>query len=825
MTIEKFVYAILMSFGLTACVDQAAPKSDAPILIDTSDRFARSNLAGNLITTAIQSELDLDIVFYPSDFLPSNGYAILDKNLSAEEIEQQILPIYPSGDKDSFRVGTMRGSDIRNFVLNRTNRAYRVDLQVAGLEYELKYEGGLPTIYQIGRPHGLPLEDRAHYRVAISNEAFFSPFPGYRYGNSLESRFQFEPGDYSAKAALKSYLSGLKSLPLLDEVRAKISMTTGGVVNEVLPIQQIQGRAHLSPYRGKVVTTQGVITAVAELEDGGTELYIQSETDDQDELTSNAINVYLEGTRTDLAEGVRVQVTGTVYEVITAQGLTRTAIRELRDFKVLAQGITLPEPVLIGTGGLQAPNLLVSSYRGNVNQKSQLNLNDGMDFWESKEGMRIRVARPVVVGFRGGAEKFDDNKRYLTLFVRPEGVSPAEHLSASNGLLFSPKDQRFNPEVIRISSNELAPKVDPKFVFDIGDQFSYDLVGIMSFQTNNFGDGEFTMFVTGNFSATSSLKSLDQKPKSSLVADQDRLTVASFNVENLSGVLGTRIERMAKTIGTNLGCPDVLNLPEIQDNNGVDFGEGSAADITLSSIIKKIDCPGSDYRYLNIDPIPNSDGGEPGGNIRVAMLYNAARIEFVARGNPGPLDETVILPGGTLSQNPGRIYPNDPAFARTRKPLVAEFKFKGKTFYVIGLHLNSKLGDSSPFSVEQPVLFKSDIERSKLTGKINGFVAEILHQDPQAKVLVVGDCNAYWNENSMKILAGDFMDNMMTYPGLLPQNQWYTSNYDGNATAIDHIFASKSLMRMEPQFTIVHLNSDFMDKISDHDPIIARFKF
>ncbi|HYX39411.1 MAG TPA: endonuclease/exonuclease/phosphatase family protein [Oligoflexus sp.] len=825
MKLNKHLTALVLMFGSLSCVDDADPREDAPILIDTSDRFLRSNLAGNLITTAMQKELDVDIVFYPSDFLPSNGYAILGKNLTEEEIDQQLLPIYPSGDKDTFRVGTLRGSEIRDFILNRSNKYYRVDVQVAGVEYDIQYEGGLPTIYQVTRPHGLPLEERANYRVAISNEAFFSPFPGYRYGNSFENNFQFEPGDYSAKDTLKKYLQKMKSLPLLNEERATIRMNNKGGVEGVLSIPELQGEAHLSPYRGKTVTTEGVITAVAEIEEGGTELYIQTLNDDSKPLTSNAINVYLPGSRSDLEARVKIQVTGTVYEVMTAQGLTRTAIREVSNLTILDRGVTLPETVKIGPDQLQVPNAVVSSYRGNINQKPTLNLADGLDFWESLEGMLIEIIRPEVVGFRGGKEKYDDSKRYLTLYVRPEGSSPAEQLSGANGLLLNPLVNDYNPEVIRISSSELAPRVSPDYVFNIGDKFSYNLQGILSFQTNTFGDGEFAMFVTGQFSSTSSVKSLAEKPKARFVGDQDHVTIGTFNVENLAGILDERIKRLGQAISTNLRCPDVLNLPEIQDNNGVDFGEGSAADITLSSIIKSINCPGSDYRPLNIDPVPNSDGGEPGGNIRVSMIYNAARVQFEQIGNAGPMDETFVLPGGRLNQNPGRLFPNDPAFTRTRKPLVAEFSFKGQRFYVIGVHLNSKLGDSSPWSIEQPVIFRSDFDRAKLTGRINRFIADLMAQDRDAKVMVLGDFNAYWHEPSMKILAGDFMQNLMTYGDLVPKNQWYTANYDGNASAIDHVMASKALLNFEPELDIVHLNSDYMDKISDHDALVARFRF
>jgi hypothetical protein len=36
---------------------------------------------------------------------------------------------------------------------------------------------------------------------------------------------------------------------------------------------------------------------------------------------------------------------------------------------------------------------------------------------------------------------------------------------------------------------------------------------------------------------------------------------------------------------------------------------------------------------------------------------------------------------------------------------------------------------------------------------------------------------------------------------------------------------SKALLDFEPELDIIHLNSNFMDKISDHDALVARFRF
>jgi predicted extracellular nuclease len=303
------------------------------------------------------------------------------------------------------------------------------------------------------------------------------------------------------------------------------------------------------------------------------------------------------------------------------------------------------------------------------------------------------------------------------------------------------------------------------------------------------------------------------------------LVVASWNVENLGGTDADRIRDTAGIISTHLKCPDVLSMPEVQDNNADNIFGGSAADQTLANLIKALKCPGSDYRPINIDPIPFRDGGEFGGNIRVAMIYNAARVSFTPKGHPTASSDTFVESNGSLNQNPGRIDPRNPALEGSRKPLVAEFFFKGQRVFVIGNHFNSMLGEGSPLGAMQPYRFRTEKSRTAIAGVVRNFIEELRSRDANAHLVVAGDFNSYHQSNSMQTLAGDFLINMMTADGLFPRNRWFTTNYDGNSGAIDFIFASRPLMMKEPEFEILHLNSPFMVRLSDHDPIMARFKF
>ena len=53
-----------------------------------------------------------------------------------------------------------------------------------------------------------------------------------------------------------------------------------------------------------------------------------------------------------------------------------------------------------------------------------------------------------------------------------------------------------------------------------------------------------------------------------LTGTGDRLTIASYNVENLNSFAGVRFEGLASHIINNLKSPDIIALQQIQDNNG-----------------------------------------------------------------------------------------------------------------------------------------------------------------------------------------------------------------------------------------------------------------
>jgi len=128
-----------------------------------------------------------------------------------------------------------------------------------------------------------------------------------------------------------------------------------------------------------------------------------------------------------------------------------------------------------------------------------------------------------------------------------------------------------------------------------------------------------------------------------------------------------------------------------------------SANLTLSTLTAAISAAGGpNYTFTDIVPVDDQDGGQPGGNIRVAYLYKPNLIRLYKPNPGGPLDANEVLAGPTLKYNPGRIEPANDAWTASRKPLAAQWEVIGKAgakkpnvFFTVNVHFGSKGGSSS----------------------------------------------------------------------------------------------------------------------------------
>lgn len=603
---------------------------------------------------------------------------------------------------------------------------------------------------------------------------------------------------------------GAKSLPvtITDTETRSGSATITVTILTVNTISEIQGSAHRSPLTGQAVLTRGVVTVVR-----NNGFWIQSQIPDGDNATSDGLFVFTNSAPT-VAVGDLVRVGGTVAEFraggASSGNLTLTELTSPTT-TVLSSGQPLPAPTVIGSGGRVPPAVVINDDgSGSVEAQPPATFDaatDGIDFYESLEGMLVQVNDAVVVG---------PTNDFNEIWVLGDGGTAASLRTARGGILISATD--FNPERIQLDDTLYPGGAAAWPQVNVGARLTVPVVGVV-----DYGFGNFEVLVTDTLTVDTSTEVT--REVTPLTNADEALTVATFNVENLGGTASpAEFATRAQQIVNHLGSPDIVVLEEIQDNNGATNNGVTDAAITFNTLISAIQTAGGPvYAFTQINPLDGQDGGEPGGNIRVGFLYNPARVTFTARpGGDATTANSVFCTGGTplLTFNPGRIDPTNAAFATSRKPLVGQFQFNGEPIFVIGLHFNSKGGDTPLYGVAQPPVLTSEVQRLAQAQVVNSFASSLLNCAPDASVIVLGDMNDFPFSAPILTLQGSLLYNLFD---LLPANERYSYVFDGNSQVLDQMVVSRYLLNnAAPAYDVVHVNAEFTDQVSDHDPSVTR---
>jgi uncharacterized protein len=562
-------------------------------------------------------------------------------------------------------------------------------------------------------------------------------------------------------------------------------------------IRDIQGRAHRSPLEGQAVNgVPGIVTAKR-----SNGFYLQDPAPDDDPATSEGIFVFT-STAPTVNVGDAVNVGGTVSEFRPGGIATNLTITQIIGpvIVVISNGNPLPAPVIIGSGGRVPPNATIKNNCGDVESPACPfdPAANGLDFYESLEGMRVQINGAFAVG---PTSSFGE-----TPVIGDFGANATQR-TARGGVYVAAGD--FNPERILIDDEILRPL--PRV--NLGDSFS-SVVGVI-----DYSFGNYKLQVTEPLTVTAG----GLAPEVTTLQAPNQLAIASFNVENLDINDGpAKFATLAGQIVNNLKSPDIVALMEVQDNNGPTNDGVVDATLTFNTLITAIQAAGGPaYQFRSIDPVNNQDGGEPGGNIRVGYLFNPARVSFVDRpGGTATAATTVINAAGSpqLSFSPGRIDPANPAFNSSRKPLAGEFVFNGHKLFVIANHFNSKGGDDPLFGRFQPPVLSSETQRNQQATIVKDFVQSIFAVDSNAKVVVLGDLNDFEFSTPLAILKSAPLNDLVE---TLAPNQRYTYVFEGNSQVLDHILVSNSLMTAV-EYDVVHVNSEFVAQASDHEPEVVR---
>ena len=581
-----------------------------------------------------------------------------------------------------------------------------------------------------------------------------------------------------------------------------------------LSISAIQGAGHISPFVGGDVIAEGIVTAIEAVG-----FYMQDPAGDGDDATSDGIFVFTGfGNTGDVAIGDAVKVAGTVSEFIPGgadTGNLSTTQISSSTVEILSTGNALPAAVILGEAGRTPPSEVVIS-----DDELPVNLQvdpgtfnpetDGIDFYESLEGMLVTIDDPVAVSATNGFGE--------TWAVADGGANittTSGGLNERGGVNISADPDGYgdlNPERIQIQfDNDVLPDDFEPSDLTLGDTLT-DVTGVV-----DYAFGNFEVKVTEAFSVET--PSANVAETTTLLGTEDKLSVATYNVLNVTANEADgdaeQIALLAQQIVDNLGAPDILALQEIQDDSGVTDDGTLDATQTLEALVEAIaEEGGPAYSFSSaIVDEDGENGGVPGGNIRNAFLYNEERVT---------LKEVVTLESNVLADTYGVSNPD--AFEGTRDPLLGVFEFNGEDVTLINNHMSSRFGSTPIFGGPQPFVQAGEEAREQQALALNEVVDAILVEDENALVSVLGDLNTFeFTDELAEDLPGVGEEQVLTnLIDELPGDEAYTFVFQGNSQVLDHIFVTDGLLE-DAEVDIVHVNTDFPVFASDHEPVVATF--
>src|SRR5919109_742805 len=284
-----------------------------------------------------------------------------------------------------------------------------------------------------------------------------------------------------------------------------------------VPIHDIQGAAHISPRAGQTVSNvNGIVTAKR-----SNGFYVQDPNPDADPATSEGIFVFTSSAPSSVNVGDAVKVNGRVQEFrpggSSSANLTTTDLTSPTT-TVLSSGNPLPATTIVGTGGRIPPNQIIEDdATGDVETSGVFDpANDGLDFWESLEGMRLQLNNPVAVG--------------------PTNAFGETQLVADDVLV-------------------------PLPAMNVGDHYDAPLVGVLDYNFGNF----FLEVTSAGVGAVHD----GVTPESTTAAGLNQVSIGTFNFENLDPTdPQSKFDRLAAILVNNLESPDIVSGEEVQDDNG-----------------------------------------------------------------------------------------------------------------------------------------------------------------------------------------------------------------------------------------------------------------
>jgi predicted extracellular nuclease len=600
-------------------------------------------------------------------------------------------------------------------------------------------------------------------------------------------------------------------------------------------IGEVQSDKNSSPFVSDSVRLTGIVTA--RLRDG---FFLQTPDDktDGNPLTSEGIYVYTKSEPTGEASiGNLISVTGIVVEFTKKtepDSLTITELSMYKDkdiIKVISKNNPLPKPIVLSADDFKS------------NKIDQL---------EKYEGMRVSISELTVVAPTNGRvnEKTGASESDGTFYGVVKGISrPFREIG------YDVYDFTFMTDKERESIKKNTPKIA---VFDHNPERirveSAAQLGSQPIDVTAYTEiKNLTGVVHYAYRAYSILIDTDNKPAiSNRVKAQplpapnaNQFSVAATNVERLfddeddpnikeplitSEGFEKRLKKISLAVRSYLQSPDVVAVVEMEN----------------LAVLKKLADRINKDAETGGKPNPKYEAylveGNDIGGIDSGFLVKSSRVEVLETkqfGKDEKFENPVSKDDVSLNDRPPfllRAAIKDP---KTNQPV---------EFTVIVNHLKSLRGymdeKDAPF-----VRLKKKLQAEFLAK----FVAERLKTNPNERIALVGDFNAFQFNDGITDIIGtlkgtpvgkdavlntstDLLDPDLTdLVDLIKPNQQYSYSFDGNAQVLDHFLVSPALKRHLAGFGYARINADFpeiyrndetrVERFSDHDAAIGYFNF
>ena len=344
----------------------------------------------------------------------------------------------------------------------------------------------------------------------------------------------------------------------------------------------------------------------------------------------------------------------------------------------------------------------------------------------------------------------------------------------------------------------------------VGDTVS----GLAGPLTYNFGQFKIVVQAPEKLAVTAApFPPLPQPPAPA----EGQFTVATFNVENYFDTvddtrssaepkpspeeLAVKQEKLAYALSQTLACPTLVGIQEVENKPLLDTLAEMAAEAC-----------GFTYTVTHLESVD-------GRGIDVALLSDPNRVEigdYQLRQTCAPFETGIF--DKSVKCRPG----DDPLFSRP--PLQVDLTLDGEPYTVIVNHFKSKRGGEA----------ETAERRLRQARHVNALVDEILAQDDQARIIVMGDFNDYELSPTLREMTEN--GRLTNIISQVPAAERYSFVFAGVSQLIDGILVSPALVDGVAQVQIMHVNADYPDSLgqdtspagmpyraTDHDVPVAVF--